>query len=247
MKARRAKSSGIAKSNQRLLRAIKGFEFADHSATAGKRRPSTQQSEKGMNTPWKINQAYSAWFNQLISDRLSETGPDGRCPDPLNGYFVTITFDQYGNDRRRRVAAGHPLGTYEMDAFDVLYNMVCRKLIGRNYNRECNASRLPFALSFLDAEGSKFWCSTGDMTNLHIHSVWLVPSNKSDDFKALLGAPTGHGTMKTLLLGIDAIDVRLVGLDTPKAVERVTSYASKLIGFEHEELPLSQSFKIYPT
>jgi hypothetical protein len=199
-----------------------------------------------MNTPRKINQAYSAWFNQLINDRLSETGPDGRSPETMSGYFVTITFDQYGNDRQRRVAAGHPLGTYEMDAFDVLYNMVCRKLVGRNYNRDCNADRLPLALSFLDAGGSKFWCSTGEMRNLHIHSVWLVPSNKSDEFEALLGAPTGHGTMKTLLLGIDAIDVKPVDLTTPKDVERVTSYGSKLLGFEHEGTLLNEAFRAYP-
>ena len=132
-----------------------------------------------------------------------------------------------------------------MKAFDQLYNLTSRKLVGRNYHRSCNQHRLPHVLTCLDAEGSKFWRFAGQFENLHFHSIWLIDKSDASQFENVMSMSGSMGDVWRSL-SFDEIEASAVNTSEDGQIERAVSYASKLVGFNNLHLTVGQDFEIYP-
>lgn len=193
--------------------------------------------EKGMLNARSLNKAYGEWFGSMITEAVDEPGERNTI------LFVTLTFERDGSGRRRRLAEGQSLGQEELFAFNHLYNRVCRKVVGRNFHRESHRDLLPTVLAFIDAEGSKFWSTLGKLTNLHIHSIWVMPATSADQLKATLN---DHLARQNGDVRFDAIDVREIEASDTQSVGRVAGYSSKLVGFNQCDLGIAEEFRVYP-
>lgn len=188
-----------------------------------------------MLTPHDINQAYSKFFLDWAAEHLTET---------RQALLITTTFDHESQMRRRRETVGLDQGSYEKTAFQHLYNVTARQLVGSNYNRPSKRSQLPNVATFLDAEATKFWRTVGDFRNVHLHSIWIVETDKIEMLKRTLDLKGRNGGYLQAL-GFDAIDIRAIGTSDTD-LNRVVTYASKLLGFNSESLNLGMDFEIYP-
>lgn len=183
-----------------------------------------------------LNIEYGTWFGSMITEGL-------RDEDERQAVlFVTVTFKKIG--RRRRLAEGQAVGEVELDGFTHLYNRACRDLVGRNYHRASHRSCLPKVLAFIDAEGSRYWGSMRDAENLHIHSIWVIPADKTDQVSQSLrrGAATLNEDAP-----IDAIDIEPIDQGDEHCIRRVVSYSSKLMGHNAAELAVAEDFRVFPS
>lgn len=193
--------------------------------------------EKGMQDGRSLNKAYGDWFGSMITKALKEPG------EPKSILFVTLTFEKNESGRRRRLAEGQAVGEVELDAFSHLYNRVCRDLLGRNYHRESHRSALPKVLAFIDAEGSRYWSSMRDPENLHIHSIWVI----SGDHTQQLEQSLRRGSLSlNRNAPIDAIDIKPIYHDDEKSMLRAASYSSKMIGCNSMSLCVADDFRVFP-
>lgn len=184
-----------------------------------------------------LNKAYGNWFGSMITKAVDEPG------EPKAVLFVTLTFEKDGSGRRRRLAEGQSLGEVELGAFNHLYNRVCRELVGRNYHRESHRSKLPKVLAYIDAEGTRYWGSMRDPENLHIHSIWVIPSTLVDQLEKSLQMGKAHLSGG---LRVDAVDIKPVDRDDGNSVLRVVSYSSKMMGFNTMNLGVADDFRVFP-
>ncbi len=130
-----------------------------------------------------------------------------------------------------------------MKAFDHLYNAICRKLIGRNYHRSCNRHRLPNVAAFLDAAGSRHWHRSGELSNIHLHTLWIMDDALTLPFREAMDMNRPmFDTWRSM--SFDEIDVQEIDIEGNVSI--VVAYASKLIGFTNDDLSLGRDFEIYP-
>ncbi|WP_108395911.1 hypothetical protein [Devosia submarina] len=61
--------------------------------------------------------------------------------------------------------------------FELFYNMVCAKLLGKNYHRK-DRSSYPIVWTFLEPGGHKFAREIGEIIDLHFHTVWFIDRNQ---------------------------------------------------------------------
>ncbi len=184
-----------------------------------------------------LNVEYGNWFGSIIIEASGESG------EPKSVLFVTVTFEKDGSSRRRRLAEGQAVGRAELGGFNHLYNRVCREIVGRNYHRECHRSKLPKVLAFVDAEGSRYWRSMGDAENLHIHSIWVVPSGKVDQVERVLRE---RSSALKGMTRIDGIDIKAIDRGDIRSISRVVSYSSKLMGHNAAKLDVAEDFRVFP-
>lgn len=185
-----------------------------------------------------LKQEYRKWFGSLVVGAVAQKDSD-RIPQSV--LFTTLTFRETG--RRTQSAEGQSLGANEMDAFSHLYNRVCRMLVGRHFDKPRNKTLLPPAFAFLDAEGSRYWKGIRDLENLHIHSMWVVPSDKSEACEEIIRSAidSSKGPLK-----VDSVDVQIVDASDAEALVTTTAYSSKLIGINTERLEVAEDFKVFP-
>lgn len=150
--------------------------------------------------------------------------------------FVTLTFK-----RTHRVRED---GQAKLDAFSHFYNLVCRSLVGRNFHRDAFKSDLPFAMAFLDCEGSKFSQHPLSFQGLHIHSLWIIPEAANEQFNGVLGSIVGKGREGEA--AVDAVDVQKIDADDLVRLDRVCSYSSKMLGPNHLRMEAGEDFRILP-
>jgi hypothetical protein len=187
-----------------------------------------------MNNPHRINKAYADYFNSWFQNHASSSS---------KAFFVTLTFEREAQRRQRRQAEGLSQGAFEMKAFDHLYNAICRKLIGRNYHRSCNRHRLPNVAAFLDAAGSRHWHRSGELSNIHLHTLWIMDDALTLPFREAMDMNRPmFDTWRSM--SFDEIDVQEIDIEGNVSI--VVAYASKLIGFTNDDLSLGRDFEIYP-
>ena len=191
----------------------------------------------GMQDGRSLNRAYGEWFGSMITEACSEPS------EPKAILFITLTFEKNGSGRRRRLAEGQAVGELELDAFNHLYSRVCRDVVGRNYHRESHRSNLPKVLAFIDAEGSRYWSSMRDAENLHVHSIWVVPANRTEQLERSLrrGSSALNGNAP-----IDAIDIKPIDHGNGDSILRTVSYSSKMMGFNSMNLGVADDFRVLP-
>lgn len=184
-----------------------------------------------------LNKAYGDWFGSIITEAVDEPGESKAV------LFVTLTFEKDAG-RHRRLAEGQAVGEVELDAFTHLYNRACRDIVGRNYHRESHRSSLPKVLAFIDAEGSRYWGSIRDAENLHIHSIWVIPADQTDQLEQSLRRGSAILNREA---PIDAIDVRLIDTGDGDSIIRTVSYSSKLMAFNSMNLGVADDFRVFPS
>jgi len=185
-----------------------------------------------------LNREYGTWFGSIIEDATRQPS------EPKAILFITITFEKSGSGRQRRLAEGQAAGEVELDAFNHLYNRVCRDMVGRNYHRESHRSKLPRVLAFIDAEGSRYWNSMRDAEDLHIHSIWVIPSNQTEQLEQSLRRGSAALNRNA---PIDAIDIKPIDHGDGDTVLRTVSYSSKLMGFNSIDLGVADDFRVFPS
>jgi hypothetical protein len=220
------------------LKSPKGIEnLRKASGTVGD-RPflNFPQSEKGMTSPKVWNEEFGTWFGSLVNEAIKRRGDV-----PMSVMFVALTFGR--RTGRRQLAEGEPQGSRELEMFNRLYGRLCRKLVGRNYHSPLHREDLPTAMAFLDAEGSRFCRSNGELHNLHIHSMWVLQADQTEAFRTCLESPI-HCRPDDL--AIDGIDIQEVDGRAFQSIGRIASYSSKLLGFNQTELGIAEDFRVYP-
>lgn len=185
-----------------------------------------------------LRQEYGRWFGSLVVGAVAQKASDDVQQSVL---FVTLTFKQSG--RRTQTAEGQSLGANEMAEFSRLYNLVCRMLVGRHFDRPRNKPNLPPAFAFLDAKGSKYWKGLRELENLHIHSMWVVPSDKSEACQNLIHSATSNsgGAVR-----VDSVHIEVVDASSIEDLVATTAYSSKLIQMNTERLEIGEDFRVFP-
>lgn len=185
-----------------------------------------------------LRQEYGRWFGSLVVGAVAQKASD---QIPHSVLFVTLTFRQ--TNRKTQTAEGQSLGANEMDEFSHLYNRVCRMLVGRHFDKPRNRGLLPPAFAFVDAEGSRYWKGIHELENLHIHSMWVVSSEKSEACQEIIrsAVASSKGTLK-----VDSVDIQIVDASDAEALVTTTAYSSKLVGMNNERLEISEDFKVFP-
>ncbi len=82
-----------------------------------------------------------------------------------------------------------------------------------------------------------------DAENLHIHSIWVIPSNQTDQLEQSLqrgSASLNHDAP------IDAIDIKPINPGDEDSITRTVSYSSKLMGFNSMNLGVADDFRVFP-
>lgn len=181
---------------------------------------------------------YAAWFLDVLEI-------NAKTLKTYSMYFITISFNQKSDHRRRRETEGFLSNTYEFDAFDLLYNKICRKLVGRNYTRRCNHNRLPETIACIDVAGTRYWTSKGAIENKHIHSVWKIRHEDEKEFEELLNAPEFQIDLD-LKIGIDGFDIQEIKQGSISDVVNVISYSSKFLKFNEKDCDVEEDLRIYP-
>lgn len=190
-----------------------------------------ETSEKKLNP-------YADWFLNVLEIN-SETVKTHSM------YFITISFNQKNDHRRRRETEGFLPNAYEFDAFNLLYNKICRKLIGRNYTRKINHNRLPETIACIDVAGTRYWSSKGEIENKHIHSVWKIRNEDQVSFEELLNASEFQFDLD-LKIGIDGFDIQKIKAGSVIDVVNVVSYSSKFLQFNEIDCDVEEDLRIYP-
>ena len=187
-------------------------------------------------SPFILNQSYGTWFGSHIKTILAD--------DPASKavLFVTLTFKKH-HQNRDLSAEGQPLGERELDTFSLVYNRVCRDVVGRNYHRASHRPNLPDAIALIDAEGSKYWASILEPRNLHIHSIWVIAAEKLNQVKTALADAVSRIDHP---LRVDGIDIKQIDVTDIVSIDKVASYSSKLLGFNAAKLTIGEDFRIYP-
>lgn len=185
-----------------------------------------------------LKQEYGRWFGSLVVGAVAQRASDDV---PQSVLFVTLTFKQTG--RKTQTAEGQSLGANEMAEFSRLYNLVCRMLVGRHFDKPRNKPNLPPAFAFLDAEGSRYWMGIQELQNLHIHSMWVVPSGKSEECQDLIrsAALTAKGPVR-----VDSVHIEVVDASSIEDLVATTAYSSKLIQMNTERLEIGEDFRVFP-
>lgn len=186
--------------------------------------------------PAKFNEILSRHFSNFIISRVTPT---------CNIYFLTITFAPAGGKSRRRADDLGQNGKFELAQFGRLYNFTARKLVGRNYNRPYLRDRQPTCIGFIDAENSRLWKTAGAMSNLHVHSVWVLDKADSEKFEAFVDF-CGPEQDMWRSLDIDSIDVKRIESSSKRDIEQVIRYSSKLLGYNNALLEVGEDFVVYP-
>lgn len=135
-----------------------------------------------------IDNEYKKWFSSELKkwhfSKASSSYPI--FEDFVNNCccFMTMTFPQ-GLLSRRKLAYSVKSDDYslEFDCFHLMYVYIAKKLLGKHYNRKCHVNRLPFVITSMDFEGSRYaTSSTLGRKNPHIHALWALTPELTGKF-----------------------------------------------------------------
>lgn len=200
-------------------------------------------------SPASITRQYACWFDERIDefiDKHKNRFESRSMFKSRNGFFATISFDQ--NRRMNRPEGSDEIELSELERFTDIYNRICRQIIGRNYHRQSFQDQLPLAIGCLDANGSRYWRSIGEIENLHVHSIWILTDQTRDRFLEFLNEGTRFVAIKERF-SIRAIDIQPMIDDRRNQTGEscISSYTAKFIGHNNDGLGVPSDFAICPT
>lgn len=194
---------------------------------------------------------YANWIDERIKNF---TDPDRPTWQPMESYmqfhavFVTFTFDKSKIARRRSEISdslspiyNHKLSPEFLNT-DRLYKKMCRELLGSNYTRR--RDRQPLMIAAADVNGTRYWDTSGDLQNLHIHSIWVFRPGQIEKAKKKF-AMIDTETREYDFSHVDVRDLTSYATSVGNP-SKIASYTSKFLGFNAMDMLIGDDFLIYP-
>lgn len=162
------------------------------------------------------------------------------------GYYITFNFDIQKMVRKYQLlpSSHHQINERNFKNVRFLYNLICREALGRNFMKSTSGS--PLVIMCSDVNNTKFWSYSGDIINLHVHSIWIsnpvININLDQYISNLLESDTSEN--------FDFRDVhieRITSYDpTADAPSRIATYTAKFIPFNTHGADIASDIRILP-
>ncbi len=135
------------------------------------------------------------------------------------------------------------IGSVEMVQFNHFYNMVCRSILGPNYNKK-PPNEKPLSIVCLDANGSRYWKEMGELSNIHLHSIWVMKPDTVDHLMSI----REKALKMDQAFDFKQIDVRGYKPENFKedSLKTLISYTMKFDRFNQKTADISDTFMKYP-
>ncbi|QCJ00073.1 hypothetical protein [Agrobacterium larrymoorei] len=196
--------------------------------------------------------AYANWIDERIKNF---TDPDRPIWQPLESYmqfhalFVTFSFDskKIAGRKSEMSDSSSPIYNHKLSPeflnTDRLYKRMCRELLGSNFTRKRDCQ--PLMIAAADGNGTRYWGTTSDLQNLHIHSIWVFKPGQIEKAKKKFATID----IQTCDYDFSDVDVRdftnyMASVGRPS---KIASYTSKFLGFNAMDMLIGEDFVIYPT
>lgn len=162
------------------------------------------------------------------------------------GYYITFNFDIQKLIRKYQLlpSSHHEINERNFKNVRFLYNLICREALGRNFMKHTSGS--PLVIMCSDVNNTKFWSYSGDITNLHVHSIWVsnpvINIELDQSLSSILESDTSEN--------FDFRDVhieRITSYDpTADAPSKIATYTAKFIPFNTHEPDIASDIRILP-
>lgn len=176
----------------------------------------------------RLTHAYATMFDEAIEDFVEKHDFELQGSSRYlarYGYLVTIIFK-----RRLNLAFDHSGDAFngEFKNLDHIYNLMCRRVLGRDYAQ--HRDQQPLVVAGLDVNGTRHSRHVSQVENVHIHSIWVTSSITQAKF---VNALFDFSYLKKLeKFDIQRIDVRRLSNMAvgENGVTRVSNYVAKFPG-----------------
>ena len=203
-----------------------------------------------MNKKELINE-YANWIDKEITEYSDYYNIDGNSLNVKEfvnnyGYYITFNFDTKKMVRKYQLHSSsyHELNERNINNVRFLYNLICRNALGRNFMKQTEL--LPLVIMCSDVNNTKFWSYSGDIDNLHIHSIWISNPALNIDLGQSISSILESDTSRNF----DFRDVHTERItsynpsaDTPS---RIATYTAKFIPFNTHKLDIASDIRILP-
>lgn len=203
-----------------------------------------------MNKKELLNE-YANWIDKEIIEYSVYHNIDGNSLNVKEfvnnyGYYITFNFDTKKMIRKYHLHSSsyHELNERNINNVRFLYNLICRNALGRNFMKQTEL--LPLVIMCSDVNNTKFWSYSGDITNLHVHSIWISNPALNIDLDQSISSILESDTSRNF----DFRDVHTERItsynpsaDTPS---RIATYTAKFIPFNTHKLDIASDIRILP-
>ncbi len=203
-----------------------------------------------MNNIQLLNE-YAKWIDDTViqyanryADHDIKINPKAFVED--YGYYITFNFDIQKMIRRYNLlpSSHHEINERNIKNVRFLYNLICREALGRNFIKKTDIS--PLVIMCSDVNNTKFWSYSGNITNLHVHSIWISNPVINIDLDQSISNIIKSDTSENF----DFRDVhieRITSYDpTADAPSKIATYTAKFIPFNTHGLEISSDIRILP-
>lgn len=199
----------------------------------------------------KILNEYAKWIDDTVIKYASNHITNDMKINPKEfvhsyGYYITFNFDIPKMIRKYQLlpSSHHEINERNFKNVRFLYNLICREALGRNFMKNANGS--PLVIMCSDVNNTKFCSYNGDVTNLHIHSIWISNPVISIDFDKSISNVLESDTSENF----DFRDVhieRITSYDpTADNPSRIATYTAKFIPFNTRKTEISSDIRMLP-
>lgn len=199
----------------------------------------------------KLLNEYAKWIdNTVIQYANHYIGNDMKInPNEFvqrYGYYATFNFDIHKMMRRYQLlpSSYHEINERNFNNVRFLYNLICRKALGRKFMKHTSGS--PLVIMCSDVNNTKFWSYNGDITNLHVHSIWISNPVINIDLDQSISNILKSDTSENF----DFRDVhieRITSYDpTADAPSKISTYTAKFIPFNTHEPDIASDIRFLP-
>lgn len=199
----------------------------------------------------KLLHEYAKWIDDTVVQYASCYIGDDMKINPKEfvqryGYYVTFNFDIQKMICRYQLlqSSHHEINERNFNNVRFLYNIICREALGRKFMKNTNG--LPLVIMCSDVNNTKFWSYSGDITNLHVHSIWIanpiIRTDLDQSISNILKSDTSDN--------FDFRDVHIERITsyepTADAPSKIATYTAKFIPFNTHGLEISSDIRILP-
>lgn len=162
------------------------------------------------------------------------------------GYYITFNFDIQKMIRKYQLlpSSHHEINERNFKNVRFLYNLICREALGRNFMK--NTSGSPLVIMCSDVNNTKFWSYSGDIINLHVHSIWISNPVINIDLDQSISNILKSDTSENF----DFRDVHIERITsyapTADAPSKIATYTAKFIPFNTHEPDIASDIRILP-
>ncbi|MEN5104591.1 hypothetical protein [Brucella anthropi] len=194
---------------------------------------------------------YAKWIDDIVIKNANFYNGNDMKIDPKEfvqryGYYATFNFDIQKMIRKYQLlpSSHHDINERNFKNVRFLYNLICREALGRNFMKNTKSS--PLVIMCSDVNNTKFWSYSGDITNLHIHSIWISNPVINIDLDQSISSILERDISENF----DFRDVhieRITSYDpTADAPSKIATYTAKFIPFNTHELDIASDIRILP-